>query len=209
MNNFCVFLMFLLLTFYPDIKSLPSKICYYYFAMVGAVMLALAVINGAIISDFVSMPVHIEQEAAENNIILALGFVIFVAGNMLYIKRKELAERYKQNGYILLPGQLKGMLRLVRQNDILYTFWFILIGFFVMLKVIPDLESTGWIVFLGTVDFFVFVWVLFKLQNLFIDCDPQMEDMSREYLNELQTREAFSEEEQKLLKERFADAGIL
>ncbi len=209
MNNFCVFLMFLLLTFYPDIKSLPSKICYYYFAMVGAVMLALACINGAIISNMVSMPVHIEQEAAENNIILALGFVIFVAGNMLYIKRKELVERYKQNGCILLPGQLQGMLRLVRQNDILYTLWFILIGFFVMLKVIPGLESTGWIVFLGTVDFFVFVWVLFKLQNLFIDCDPQMDDMSREYLNELQTRDAFSEEEQKLLKERFANAGIL
>ena len=209
MDNFCVFLMFLLLTFYHDIKSLPSKIGYYYFAMVGAFMLALAAVNGAILNNIFPMPVHIEQEAAENNIILALGFVIFLAGNMLYLKRKELAERYKQNGCILLPGQLKGMLRLVRQNDILYTFWFVLIGFFVMLKVIPGLESTGWTVFLGTVDFFVFVWVLFKLQNLFIDCDPQMDDMSREYLNELQTRDAFSEEEQKLLRKRFADAGIL
>ena len=63
--------------------------------------------------------------------------------------------------------------------------------------------------FLGTVDFFVFCWILFKFQNMFIDCDPQMGGLSRSELNELQLREVFSEEEQKMLEKKFRRAGII
>ena len=141
--------------------------------------------------------------------VLALGFMLLAIVSARYMKQKTLIEQYEENGYVMEPGQLGGIAHLLWLHEVLYALWVTMICFFVMWKVIPDLPSAEWAVAVGTVEFFVFVFFFCRLQNLLFDKDPEMGQLSKSYLMELQMRKVLSEAEQAWLKKQFADVGII
>ena len=209
MENFSTFLMIYLMAFNQEIRDLPRVAGYYFYAGLALLMAVLAAVNGMAVQHLLPWQVVIQPEAAKDNVMLALAFAVFAAVSARYMKQKILVEEYEENGYVVEPQQLGGMTRLLWLHELLHTLWVTLIAVFVLLKVIPDLQSAEWTVAFGTVEFFVFAWIFCRLQNLLFDKDPEMGPLTKSYLLELQSRDALTDEEQELLKKKFTIVGII
>ena len=70
-------------------------------------------------------------------------------------------------------------------------------------------HSTAWTVIFGTIGFFVFFFAAYLLQSLIIEDDPEIVSLTGKYLKELQKKDMLTEEEQKILKEKLTEEGIL
>ena len=209
MENFSTFLMIYLMAFNQEIRDLPRMAGYYFYAGMAVAMTVLATVNGMAGQHLLPWQVVIQPGAAKDNVILALGFAVFAAVSARYMKQKVLVEEYENNGYVVEPQQLGGMARLVWLHELLHTLWVTMIAVFVLLKVIPDLQSAEWTVAFGTVEFFVFAWIFCRLQNLLLDKNPELGPFTKSDLTELQSRDALTDEEQELLKKKFTVVGVI
>ena len=162
MDNISLALMIYVLVFYHEIRDLPSKAGYYFYAVVTAVMLSLAAIYAAHYHDFISWNLQIRPDNAEYNIALYLGFAAWLFVSMFYMKRKRMIEKYVESGYILTPQLMTKLMNTLHLRSVLNAVWMVLASMVVMVRIIPELDSIAWTVFFGTVIFFVCFYVLYR-----------------------------------------------
>ena len=193
MDNISLALMIYVLVFYHEIRDLPSKAGYYFYAVVTAVMLSLAAIYAAHYHDFISWNLQIRPDNAEYNFALCSGFAVWIVVSMLYMKRKRMIEKYVKSGYILTPKLKTKLVNTLHLRSILNAVWMVLISMIVIVRIIPELNSTAWSVFFGTVAFFISFYVLYRLKCKFIDKESPLNNISEKELKELANKEVLTE----------------
>ena len=208
MDNISLALMIYVLVFYHEIRDLPSKAGYYFYAAVTAVMLSLAAIYAAHYHDFISWNLQIRPDNAEYNIALYLGFAAWLLVSMFYMKRKRMIEKYVESGYILTPQLMTKLMNTLHLRSVLNAVWMVLVSMVVMVRIIPELDSIAWTVFFGTVVFFVCFYVLYRLKCKFIDKESPLNNISEKELKELASKEVLTEEEQVKMKVGFKGASL-
>ena len=210
MDNFGTVLTIYLILFRGDINDLPFTIGYYIYAFSTVVMLAFTVICSVIYQGVFPWGCSINTDMFECNMVLFTVCLIFSAVSMLYMKLKPIVECYKKNGYVMTPDILKAMMRIVLLKKLQFMLWFALIGCLIFFRIMPDVEdSIAWTVLFGTIGFFVFFFTAYLLQSIIIEEDPEIVTVTRTYLEELKTKDNLTEEDQKILKEKLMEEGIL
>ena len=208
MDNISLALMIYVLVFYHEIRDLPSKAGYYFYGVVTTVMLSLATIYAAYYNNLIPRALQIKPDNVEYNFALCLGFVALILVSMFYMKRKRVIENYVESGYILTPQLMTKLMNTIHIRSVLNAAWMVLASMVVTVRIIPELDSTAWTVFFGTVVFFVCFYVLYRLKCKFIDKDSPFNDVSKEYLKELEQRETLTEEEQEKMKSAFQEISL-
>ena len=70
-------------------------------------------------------------------------------------------------------------------------------------------HSTAWTVIFGTIGFFVFFFAAYLLQSLIIEEDPEIVSLTGKYMDELLKKDVLTEKDQKILKQKLTEEGIL
>ncbi len=210
MDKFGTVLTIYLILFRGDINDLPFNIGYYIYAFSTAAMLAFTVICTMIFEGIFPWESSINTDMFGCNMALFTVCMLFSAASILYMKHKPAAEHYKKNGCIMTRDNLKEMTCIIFWKKVQFMLWFSLIGSLIFFRIMPGVkDSTAWTVFLGTIGFFVFFFVAYLLQSLIIEEDPEIVTITGTYLEELQKKDDLTEEDQKLLKEKLKEEGIL
>ena len=192
MANFELFLMIYVLVFYYEIRRMPGEAGYYFYGLVTAGMLGVA----------------LTPEQAEYDLILNLAFATLCFSSMFYMKRKPALKEYEDSGYVLTPQLLTKLLGMLRFRSVLNGLWRALVALVIILKVIPGQLSTAWTVFLGVVAFGFVFSVLCSLKMDLLDEDSPFAGISEEELKKLESKAALTEEEQAMLKEKIVKAEL-
>ncbi len=210
MDNFGTVLTIYLILFRGDINDLPFNAGYYIYAVSAAAMLAFTVICTMIYQGIFPCVISINNDMFGCNMALFTVCMLFSAVSMMYVKRKPVVESYKKNGYVITHKILQEMMRIVFWKKVQFMLWLALIGCLIFFRIMPGVEdSIAWTVFFGTIGFFVFFFVAYLLQSIIIEEDPEIVTITGTYLEELQKKDDLTEEDQKLLKEKLKEEGIL
>ena len=210
MENFGTVLAIYLILFRGDINDLPFKIGYNLYAFTTMVTSVFMAISVMIYQGMFPWELSTNPEMFECNMALFMACMLFSAVSMMYIKMKPAVEQYKKDGYVMDPENLKNISRIVFLEKLQFILWITLIGSLIFFRIMPDMEdSVAWTVALGTISFFVFFYAAYLLQSLIVEEDSEMVSLTGKYLEELQNKDSLTEDDQKKLKEKLMEEGIL
>ena len=188
MEKFATVMAIYLILFRGDIDNLPFKIGYNLYAFATAVMALFMTISVMIYMGMFPWEVSTDPEMFECNMVLFMACILFSATGMSYMKKRPAVEQYKKDGYVMTSENLKAMAG----------------------RIMPEMEhSTAWTVIFGTIGFFVFFFAAYLLQSLIIEEDPEIVSLTGKYMDELQKKDILTNEDQKILKEKLTEEGIL
>ena len=210
MEKFATVMAIYLILFRGDIDNLPFKIGYNLYAFAAAVMALFMTISVIIYMGMFPWKVSTNPEMFECNMVLFMACLLFSATGMVYMRKRPAVEQYKKDGYVMASENLKEMAYIVFLKKLQFVLWVTLIGSLIFCRIMPEMEhSTAWTVIFGTIGFFVFFFAAYLLQSLIIEDDPEIVSLTGKYLKELQKKDMLTEEEQKILKEKLTEEGIL
>lgn len=210
MEKFATVMAIYLILFRGDIDNLPFKIGYNLYAFATAVMALFMTISVMIYQGMFPWEVSTDPEMFECNMVLFMACILFSATGMSYMKKRPAVEQYKKDGYVMTSENLKAMAGIVFLKKLQFVLWVTLIGSLIFCRIMPELEhSTAWTVIFGTIGFFVFFFAAYLLQSLIIEEDPEIVSLTGKYMDELQKKDILTVEDQKILKEKLTEEGIL
>ena len=154
--------------------------------------------------------VSTDPEMFECNMVLFMACILFSATGMSYMKKRPAVEQYKKDGYVMTYENLKAMAGIVFLKKLQFVLWVTLIGSLIFCRIMPEMEhSTAWTVIFGTIGFFVFFFAAYLLQSLIIEEDPEIVSLTGKYMDELLKNDVLTEKDQKILKQKLTEEGIL
>lgn len=210
MEKFATVMAIYLIIFCGDIDDLPFKIGYNLYAVATAVMALFMTISVMIYQGMFPWEVSTDPEMFECNMVLFMACLLFSATGMLCMKKRPAVEQYKKNGYVMNPENLKEFSSIVFLKKLQFMLWVTLIGSLIFCRIMPEMEhSTAWTVIFGTIGFFVFFFAAYLLQSLIIEEDPEIVSLTGKYMDELLKKNVLTEKDQKILKQKLTEEGIL
>ena len=210
MEKIVTLLTIYLIIFRGDINVLPFKIGYNLYAFITVVTSVFMTISVMIYMGMFPWEVSTDPEMFECNMVLFMACLLFSATGMVYMKKRPAVEQYKKDGYVMTSENLKAMAGIVFLKKFQFVLWVTLIGSLIFCRIMPELEhSTAWTVIFGTIGFFVFFFAAYLLQSLIIEEDPEIVSLTGKYMDELQKKDILTVEDQKILKEKLTEEGIL
>lgn len=210
MEKIVTLLTIYLIIFRGDINVLPFKIGYNLYAFITVVTSVFMTISVMIYQGMFPWEVSTDPEMFECNMVLFMACLLFSATGMLYMRKRPAVEQYKKDGYVMTSENLKEMVCIVFLKKLQFVLWVTLIGSLIFCRIMPELEhSTAWTVIFGTIGFFVFFFAAYLLQSLIIEEDPEIVSPTGKYMDELQKKDILTVEDQKILKEKLTEEGIL
>ena len=210
MEKIVTLLTIYLIIFRGDINVLPFKIGYNLYAFITVVTSVFMTISVMIYMGMFPWEVSTDPEMFECNMVLFMACLLFSATGMLYMRKRPAVEQYKKDGYVMTSENLKSMAGIVFLKKLQFVLWVTLIGSLIFCRIMPEMEhSTAWTVIFGTIGFFVFFFAAYLLQSLIIEEDPEIVSLTGKYMDELQKKDILTVEDQKILKEKLTEEGIL
>ncbi len=210
MEKIVTLLTIYLIIFRGDINVLPFKIGYNLYAFITVVTSVFMTISVMIYMGMFPWEVSTDPEMFECNMVLFMACLLFSATGMVYMKKRPAVEQYKKDGYVMTSENLKEMAYIVFLKKLQFVLWVTLIGSLIFCRIMPEMEhSTAWTVIFGTIGFFVFFFAAYLLQSLIIEEDPEIVSLTGKYMDELLKKDVLTEKDQKILKQKLTEEGIL